>query len=319
MHNRIDILMATYNGEAYLKDQIDSILGQTYQNFRLLIRDDGSTDSTREIIADFAQKNPSKIEILPSQQGLGAKGNFSMLMQHVQAASYVMFSDQDDVWMPHKISKTLEAMQAAEHRHGTACPILVHTDLVVSDHQLATIHPSFFQYTGLNPRGFDRLNRLLIQNIATGCTLMLNRALLQLASPIPSQAIMHDWWIALVASGFGVIRVVPQATMHYRQHQKNTIGAKKFSLLQLFLDKIRRWRSQKKPPLMAHDLARLAQAEIFYKVYQNQLESKQKKIVEACLQLKAPCWKNRYLMLKHRLFKSGFIRNFYRIVLTGRF
>ena len=98
----IDILMATYNGEKYLDTQINSILNQTEQNFRLLICDDHSRDGTGALIEKFSREYPSKIFIVKSEKNLGAKANFSFLMQHA-TADYIMFADQDDFWQEEKI------------------------------------------------------------------------------------------------------------------------------------------------------------------------------------------------------------------------
>lgn len=324
MTKKIDILMATYNGQSFVKAQIESILAQSYPHFHLLIRDDGSKDATVSIVQDFAGKYPTQITLLPTEKGLGAKGNFSCLMEHA-TANYIMFSDQDDVWMQDKIEKTLACMQDLETRYSKETPLLVHTDLLVSDQHLNTISPSFCQYTGLNANSFKSLNRFLTQNVVTGCTMMINRTLLKLTSPIPSNAIMHDWWLALAASAFGAISFIPEPTMHYRQHGSNTIGAKKFSLWLLIQEKLERiqktgkWLSFEKEPLLPHDLARLSQAESFYQIFQDQLSYKQKEMLKGYLQLENSGIKNRYLILKHRFFKSGFLRNFHRIVWSGKF
>ena len=103
-------------------------------------------------------------------------------------------------------------------------PVLAHTDLVVVDENLHTIAPSFWSYSNLNPYCGSRLNRLLIQNVVTGSATMINRALARLASPIPQGAVLHDWWLALVASALGRIEAIPEKTVLYRQHGRNCAG-----------------------------------------------------------------------------------------------
>ena len=140
-------------------------------------------------------------------------------------ADYMALCDQDDVWLPGRIAKPLERVRAVEREQGAATPILAHTDLAVVDENLDTIAPSFWAYRHLDPYRGSELNRLLVQNVVTGCTTIINRALARLACPIPESIPMHDWWLALVASAFGRIETVPEATVLYRQHGNNSVGA----------------------------------------------------------------------------------------------
>ena len=241
MKDQVDILLATYQGGSYLKEQLLSILQQSYPHFHILIRDDGSTDQTLSIIDSFRQIYPEHISLIPSIQRMGVKGNFSELMHHAKAR-YIMLSDQDDIWLPHKIELSLLKMKEMENQHGTQIPLLMHTDLQVVTSDLNIIDPSFWHYSNLNP-SIMGLNRLLIQNIVSGCALMMNQQLLHLAYPIPHQCLMHDWWIALVAAIFGKIDYIQESTLLYRQHDKNDVGAKKFSLLRFIKKQI--FRKQK--------------------------------------------------------------------------
>ncbi|MDX1490865.1 MAG: glycosyltransferase family 2 protein [Pseudohongiellaceae bacterium] len=232
---RIAILLPTYNGAQYLAQQLDSLLSQTYSNFIIVIRDDGSSDDTARIIERYARDNANKFHIVESDgDNLGAKSGFSLLIQYVLdnkrelglEQAYMMFCDQDDVWKQNKISESFECMRNQEDWHPDT-PILVHTDLEVVDDKLQTIAPSFFSFQNLRPER-NSLWRLLIVNTVTGCTGLINEALARKAVPIPNSAVMHDWWVALVAALFGRIVTVPQATLYYRQHGGNTVGANKY-------------------------------------------------------------------------------------------
>ena len=144
-----------------------------------------------------------------------------------------MFCDQDDVWFPDKIAVTLGKMQELEGRHGGERPLLVHTDMKVADGNLRVVADSLWRYQKSDPVRGEALNRLLVQNCATGCSMMINRALCDLALPIPAEAMMHDWWLVLVAAAFGTIGHCAEPTLLYRQHGANDVGAKKWSLADL--------------------------------------------------------------------------------------
>jgi hypothetical protein len=144
-------------------------------------------------------------------------------MQHADAP-YCMFCDQDDVWLPTKVQVTLDKIRALTNQGVETIPSLVFTDLKVVDERLTVLSESLWRYRHFNPE-HTGIN-LLTENIITGCTVMLNQALREIATPVPKDAVMHDWWAALLATMFGRIAYVPAATMLYRQHTGNDIGAK---------------------------------------------------------------------------------------------
>lgn len=309
MNDLVDILMATYNGEKYLANQIDSILSQSHSHIHLKIRDDGSKDSTILILTDYAKKYPGLIEILPSHQNIGVKGNFSCLMAASQA-DYVMFSDQDDVWLQTKVHDTLKRMKEVEK--NKKIPVLIHTDLIVTDENLTVLNRSFWNYAHLSPLRQCSLNRLFVQNTITGCTIMANRALINLAMPIPPEAIMHDWWLGLVAAAFGSVDPLNRATMNYRQHANNVLGAKKRVSFFTFLNNARKrlLRGRTCPKLTDHHIEKYQQANAFYQRYEMKLQKSQKNSLLAYLKLQNQSFfKNRYFILKYRLLKNGILRN----------
>ncbi len=218
----VTVLLAVYNGEKYLEQQIDSILSQTVNDIKIIIRDDGSTDKSPDIVDDFCREYPQKISKIVGEPTGSAKFNFAELLKHSDD-DYIMFCDQDDVWMLDKIEKTLSAMRAAEQ--GGELPVLVHTDLTVADENLNVISNSFFEFQRLNQKKVT-LPALLVQNYVTGCTVMINRSLKKICGDIPQNCIMHDWWLALVAQLFGKIVCVNEPTLFYRQHKDNQVGAK---------------------------------------------------------------------------------------------
>ena len=221
----VTVLLATFNGEKFLEEQLNSLLNQSFSDFRIVIRDDGSTDNTLEIIERYKGISPEKIEICPSGEPThSAAGNFFKLIE-LYNDDYIMLCDQDDCWLPDKIEKTLAAMKKTEENFGNDTPILVHTDLKVVDEKLKIINNSFIKLQGLSPN-FCELNNLLMQNCVTGCTSMFNKALLEKLFILPSTVAMHDWWIALIAAAFGKIVFLNESTILYRQHSNNEVGAK---------------------------------------------------------------------------------------------
>ncbi len=236
MSAHIDILLATFNGGKHLREQLDSILGQAYGQWRLIIRDDGSSDDSLAIIKEYLTLYPERIILLDNEgRNLGVVGNFSLLLEYSKA-DYIMFSDQDDIWLPHKISATFEKLIEMENRFGGDVPLLVYTNqTVVDENGSDVLADSVWEYQQLDTRNATKINRLLLQNIPTGCTIMINRALRDMALPIPADATMHDWWLALVAAAFGKSDYVAGSTMLYRQHGRNVCGVERWSLLKHFI------------------------------------------------------------------------------------
>lgn len=298
------ILISTYNGALFLPDLLVSLADQTTADWHLLVRDDGSTDATLSILESFSARFPDKVTVLNDDgQRLGPFASFSKLIGCAQS-SYVMLCDQDDIWSPDKIEKTLAVMQEAEKQHGSATPLLVHTDLKVVDENLQLIADSFWKYQNLSPELGSRLNRLLAQNVVTGCTVMINRALANLATPIPDKAIMHDWWLALVAATFGKVIYLDEPMILYRQHGKNSVGAKKWGMSRI-LHKI------KSPDeIRASILSSTSQARALLDRYNSVMSAEQRDIVEAYANLPYVSRLERIRsVLRYRFYKHGAIRS----------
>jgi len=296
--------MATYNGEKYLSAQIDSLLSQTFDDFRLFVSDDCSTDSTWNILTDYSERHPDKIHISQRKQNSGnAKYNFLDMMTEIKD-NYVMLCDQDDVWLPDKIEKTLIKMKEVEKRYSSDVPILIHTDLQVVDKELQLITPSFkwVMHSNFNRTGF---HQILIQNTVTGCTAMYNRALAMLLDCKPQYCIMHDWWLQLVAAAFGKIEHLDEATVLYRQHTDNIIGAKNVRKWSYKLDRFIHSNEVKEAINVTY-----LQAESFLQVYCEQLNESQRKIVEKYCAIPGK-WKlgKWYTACELRAFKNGLSRN----------
>ena len=224
---KIAILMATYNGEKYLRQQVESIMNQTYQKFVLVIHDDGSTDKTPELISQLVDEyEPGKIIVLQGKSCGSAKANFMWMLAHVEA-DYYMFADQDDVWLPEKIEKTMKRYLEIDCDKDNYN--LIFTDMAVVDENLKEIYPSFI-------RSIDRdINhvwpgQLIIDNVAAGCTMLFGRDLRDVIVDSMedidlSKVEMHDRLLITVASVLGLVYGIDEPLSLYRQHGDNEMGA----------------------------------------------------------------------------------------------
>ena len=297
---KISVCLATYNGEKFLKEQLNSIFTQNYENWQLLIHDDNSMDDTINIIKIYEKKYPDKIKFIDDTICFNsASENFSFLLEQSNA-DYIMFCDQDDVWLSEKIELTLNKMLEVE-KSNPNIPILIHSDLKVVNEDLTILSDSYWSYQNINPN-YDTLNRLLVNNVITGCTVMINKKLADMALPIPKEAIMHDWWLGLVASAFGQIHHMDTPTILYRQHGKNDTGATPFNYKTVL--------NQAKA-LSTIDLNKYVdQAIILLQRHYVQLTEEQKLLLTDFISIKHSTWlESKQILIKHKILKQTFIRN----------
>ena len=226
MKETIDILMATYNGEKYLKEQIDSILNQTYKSINLIISDDKSKDKTREILKEYEKKD-DRIKVFYQEKNLGYVKNFEFLLKQVQSEVF-MLSDQDDIWLPEKVEKTYEKLKKENAD-------LAFGDLEVVDKNLETIYPSFNDFMKLSRKIKKYINSYKLNYLyccVTGCTLMLKKKWIPTIIPIPKESkyLIHDHWIGImIGVNNGKSVYIPEKYIKYRQHGNNQVGTEKIS------------------------------------------------------------------------------------------
>jgi glycosyltransferase involved in cell wall biosynthesis len=225
----LSVALCTYNGKEYIEEQLQSLAKQTVLPDELVIVDDGSTDRTMNLIQIFAAGAPFRVRVFQHEHAIGVVANFSEAVGYCEG-DYIALCDQDDVWLPNKLAKELDLMRCYEAQFGRNCPILVHSDLCVTDEGLRCKAASLMRFQGIHNEEVeqDALSVLLVQNYVTGCTMVFNRALKQRCWPFPQEAVMHDWWIALVAAAVGKIAFVDESMLLYRQHRDNQVGAKSF-------------------------------------------------------------------------------------------
>ncbi|SDZ74290.1 MAG: glycosyltransferase family 2 protein [Candidatus Thiothrix putei] len=289
---RVQILLSTWNGERWLPELLASLERQTFQDWQLLIRDDGSTDQTLRILLKWQAAYPEKLAgLLLDGSHLGSKLSFSRLVE-ASTAPCLMFCDQDDVWFPEKVELQYTALRRLEAQYGEESPLLVHSDLVVVDQGRVLQTVSFWDYRGFEVN--QRKQAYLLNNVVTGCATAFNRAAAQLAFPLPVYAMEHDRWLALVCAWFGQIQPLPHPLLLYRQHEDNEIGAEPATVNGLS-ERVEAWSQQ---------------ADVFLHRFGEQLDAEDYKLVEAVAGLRhLRGWKRRQHILHHRLFKQGVLNN----------
>ena len=301
---RISVAMVTYNGAAYLRAQIGSILSQLQEGDELVVSDDGSVDGTVGILKEY-QQSDQRVRLLEGP-GRGLKKNVEHAIAHTRG-EYIFLADQDDIWMPDKVRRTLHRMKQLEARYGEAQPALVFTDAEVVNSSGRLIAASFCKLQHLRTEERS-LAHLLMENVCQGCTMMLNDALARkMRLPEPEEGYWpvryHDWWTALTAAAFGCTSYLPEPTMQYRLHGSNVVGAEHFGAY------VKRRAADWKEQRRALE-ATWKQAEAFRSCCKGQLDGRKQKLLDAFCRMPEAGRAGRIgLLLKYRFFKSGLIRN----------
>lgn len=298
------ILLATYNGEKFVRQMVDSVLAQDFEDIKIILSDDGSKDSTTTILDEYAEKFPEKVTHYRSGLRFGcAQKHFMHLLKNFHNAPYIMFCDQDDIWHKDKIRLTLEKMSETEGEEHA--PTLVHTDLRVVDGTLNEIAPSFCENSVIDGNRVA-LNQILVQNVVTGCTVMLNRALAEIATSKDggeNEMLMHDWWLAILAAAVGKIAFLNKPTIDYRQHGNNSVGAKNVYSPSYLFARLK-GKSMKKAMQGA-----ARQSEAFLRVFGECLNTEQTEMLgDFAKTQNLSIFKRNAIYRKYKLYKNGFIR-----------
>lgn len=307
----VAVLLATYNGEKYLFEQIDSLINQNEVDVDVYIHDDFSNDSTNDVIKKLLSEHPDNINLLPSQKKLGVVATYQFLLDRVES-DYYFFCDQDDVWYADKIIDELEILY-----NSKTVPSMVYSDLEVVDSNLNVITASMFKHMKVNHT--EEINKLIVQNVITGNTVGFNRQLRDIVvndfRMDDDRILMHDGWLGLVASVFGELTFLNQPTVKYRQHANNVVGAKKGRLRKLLdIDKLR----------MAI-VKSTQQAYVFYQKSNNtsllSLKNEKKDVIYSYATLfEQPKMARIKILMSNKLYKQGLFRNvvFFYLVITQK-
>ena len=301
---KVVVLLATYNGEKYIKEQLDSIIAQTYQDFIVYISDDGSHDGTLEILNNYSNNYSNKIVLVKSSNTKhGAKQNFIHLL-HAVDSDIFLFSDQDDVWDKQHIESLVKCYATLQTKEKKL-PVLIHSDLKIVDAQLNTICRSIFNFNQM-PKIASGAYNYFVQNNVTGCSMLINNALKTilfknefLMNENLDVLPMHDHLFACIASVLGNIIFVDKVTVNYRQHNDNVVGAKNTKTIGYNLKKILSIHEQKKIIISQKSFVAF-----FVDYFKSDLNSEQIKILNSFVRL------NDHIKL-YRIFflvRYGFLR-----------
>ena len=289
--NKVTVLLSTYNGSKFLQQQLNSLYEQTYPNIRILVRDDGSSDSTRSILEN--EQSSGRIDILRGHNNLGPALSFFELLHNavLTETEYVAFCDQDDVWHPHKIEHAVSALLVVTDNR----PALFCSRLEIVDEQLNHIG-----FTNTPKKvGFGNA---LVENVATGCTIVLNREAMELiCKHLPSKVLMHDWWCYLVLSCFGEIIFDSNANIKYRQHGNNTIGVT-VNMIEELKRKLHRF-------IYSGGGLLWLQASDFLSMFENRIPISQRLTLNKFMAAKSSSWCRVQLILSKEIWRQKWFDN----------
>ncbi|OKP81748.1 glycosyl transferase family 2 [Paenibacillus helianthi] len=292
--NKVQVLMSTFNGEKYIEEQLQSILQQNYHNIAILIRDDGSNDNTVPIIQRYVKLYSDKIRFIKGSN-VGVIQSFFELLHLVDLdTSYFCFCDQDDVWMKDKVERAVRFLQLSD----TAG--MYFSSTMLADQSLCPI-----KVWPDPPQKAPHFYNALVQNIAVGATMVINRAARDLVTsktinPINLQ--MHDWWIYLCVSAFGRVYYDEQPTLYYRQHNNNVVGGHRTILHELR----NKWRSFRKHS--GHKLLK-KQAMEFNKLYADQLDAEKLDQLKLFIQDRKSLKDKLRFLQRSKLYRHSFLEN----------
>lgn len=367
----ITVLVASYNGSRYIKQQLDSILAQDERDIHILVSDDCSADGSGELLKEYEERHRDRVLVLFRRKPSGgAAAHFLKLFKlmaeadhspeaeyspeaehdseaehdpdtdhvpqampgpggllaeydmtesqlarlgYLARADYFMLSDQDDVWLPHKARMLSDKMKEMEGEPGHGrLPLLVHSDLTVMDEELRPIADSFFRYQKISPER-TRLSQLLVQNNVTGGAVMLSRSMLPYLKEIPGVCLMHDAWLALIASCFGEIGWVDRPLYYYRQHGGNTLGAEKGDSLESVRDRVKDGNGARE-----NYRKMFGQADCFYHMFGSCLNREQRETLEAFIRLPR-CGRlgKMGLIVKYGFTKNTLVRTLGQMLFIG--
>lgn len=307
----VQIILGTYNGAQWLDELFISIRGQDYADWELLIRDDGSSDDTVALLEKW-HASGMRMSFLPDSglTNLGAKDNCTALLA-ASTALYVIFAGQDDVWLPDRLTCTVDAFRQAEDKHGVSIPLVVCADAKVVDSQLRPVASSWWQWARINPARINRATEVVMEGPGLGASLAVNRAMIDFALPIPHGYHDADSWLTLVAVAFGRLIVNTKPVIFYRRHDQNVsdipFGGSLMTALFRFL------KTPRAPRVRLHNVLlkeSVPQAAAFANHYRDHLPLSESAGLDALAKLESfGFFKRRWTFLRYNLWYGSIIKN----------
>ena len=300
----VDILLATCNSARFLREQLDSIVAQSFSQWHLLIHDAASKDETLQIIGEYRAEYPEKITFLGSAPATALE-NFAFLLEN-STGDMIMFCDHDDVWFPDKNSRSADLLRDMEKKYGPQNPLCVFTDAIVTDEKLAPLCNSNLKNQHLDPVNGLSTERLLVQNVPSGNTMLFNAALKDLLLPFPvKEAVIHDHYTALTAACLGKIACLNEPTLFYRQHSKNLLGSTNYSPVSLIRKLLSPQESVKE-----RFFANCRQAKALLELHGDRMPAEMFGMLKDFSEMEKLNWFGRKkVLLRHGIRKTGSLRN----------
>jgi glycosyltransferase involved in cell wall biosynthesis len=282
-------LLSSYNGSKFLRAQLDSLYRQTYPAIKILVRDDGSSDGTLELLQH--EQSKGLIELVEEKKNLGATNSFFELLRlsALTDTAFIAFCDQDDVWFSDKIECAVSALA-----DFADIPALYCSRLQIVDQNL-------------NHKGFTQIPRqtgfgnALVENIAVGCTTVLNRKAVDLiCRQLPVNGFFHDWWCYLVISCLGKVVFDDSVHIYYRQHGNNTVGAAMTNFEAI---------TRKTMRLLCSRLGANEQADVFLEVFNDKIPLHHRNLLDVLSKTRTSFWSRILLSMSRQLWRQKFIDN----------
>ncbi len=294
----VQVILSSYNGEKHIREQLNSILRNTYTDYTIEVWDDASTDGTVDIIKEYMQIYDN-INLHVNRKNKGYIKNFLTGVAYSDA-QYIMLCDQDDIWENFKIEKTLNRM--IEEEGDGSYPVLVCTDAMEFDDKTAKTMGSFVKNSHYNMKNLDKAH-LLMENKCIGCSIMVNSKIRDYLKLLPRDVKMHDWWLALICAFFGKVSYIDETTLHYRQHSGNMIGGGYF--LPYAMGRAKNLSGQRETLVKI-----FRQAKAFYQLYGEKLNDEDRQLLEDFIAIPTQSVRERKLnVMKNGFYKSGLSRN----------
>lgn len=276
MGNNISVAMATYNGAKYLEEQLFSIINQTFLPQEIIIVDDFSTDRTVEIIERIKEKYPF-ITLYKNEANLGPIKTFKEAVLKCNY-NYIALCDQDDIWEENKLELCFKELKDIDINNK---PSLVFSDLKMIDTDGNLIGNSFWNVQGYNPVK-TKLQSLLIGNVVTGCTIMMNEKMKKEIAKMPNDIIMHDYWLALIAFSIGNFKVINETPIRYRVHVNSVTLKSKIT----FIERVKLFLAVFFDKKNIYLLENIMQTEFFFRIYESELTSEKTILFNKFISLK---------------------------------